>query len=125
MYDEGYLNITNNDISPICISNMAKRTLDRPQMKWDVMDVMDMTYGDNSFDLIIDKSTIDAILCGEKPYVNTAKMLKECQRVLKVGGSYVAISHGLSETIFKRDNLSFDLKVIPIETKASTQKIAN
>ena len=25
MYDEGYLNITNNDISSICIRNMKKR----------------------------------------------------------------------------------------------------
>ena len=78
-------------------------------MKWDVMDAREMTYEDKTFDLIIDKSTVDAILCGDQPYLNTARMLKECQRILKVGGSYVAISHGLSETIFKRDNLSFDL----------------
>ena len=89
------------------------------------MDVRDMTYNDSTFDLIIDKSTIDAILCGDKPYVNTAKMLKECNRVLKLGGSYVAISHGLSESVFKRENLCFDLKVFPIENKAADSKLAN
>jgi hypothetical protein len=37
----------------------------RPHMKWDVMDVMELTYKDCFFDLIVDKSTIDALLCGD------------------------------------------------------------
>ncbi len=37
-----------------------------------------MTYDSNFFDLIIDKSTIDALLCGEDAFINVAKMLKEC-----------------------------------------------
>ena len=35
-------------------------------MKWDIMDVREMTYEDGLFDLIIDKSTLDAILCDEE-----------------------------------------------------------
>jgi len=57
----------------------------RPEMKYDVIDIKDMgTYANNSFDLIIDKSTIDAILCGNAPYIkknnlkDIAKILKEC-----------------------------------------------
>ena len=42
------------------------------------MDVREMTYDSNFFDLIIDKSTIDALLCGEDAFINVAKMLKEC-----------------------------------------------
>ena len=37
----------------------------RPIMKWDVMDCREMTYKNEFFDLIIDKSTIDALLCGD------------------------------------------------------------
>jgi len=37
----------------------------RPNMKWDVMDVRDLKYDDGAFDLIVDKSTIDALLCGD------------------------------------------------------------
>ena len=37
-----------------------------------------MTYDSNFFDLIIDKSTIDALLCGEDAFINVATMLKEC-----------------------------------------------
>jgi hypothetical protein len=40
------------------------------------MDVTEMTYDSNIFDIIIDKSTIDALLCGNDAFLNTAKMLK-------------------------------------------------
>ncbi len=42
------------------------------------MDCRDLTYESSFFDLIIDKSTIDALLCGENAYTNVAMMLKEC-----------------------------------------------
>jgi hypothetical protein len=47
-------------------------------MKWDVMDCRDLKYKDEYFDLIIDKSTIDALLCGDKAYLNVAIMMNEC-----------------------------------------------
>ena len=64
MYDDGYRKLTNNDISTVCIENMKKRNIEkRPEIKWEVMDIRDMAYEDSSFDLIIDKSTIDTLLC--------------------------------------------------------------
>ena len=66
-------------------------------MKWDVMDVTDLKYESNLFDLIIDKSTIDALLCGDGAALKVALMLRECQRVLKEGGYYVIISYGKPE----------------------------
>ena len=62
MYDDGYEHITNMDISPVVIEDMKERNLDRPNMVWEVMDVMNMEYKDESFDIAIDKSTIDALL---------------------------------------------------------------
>lgn len=58
-----------------------------------------MSYKDNSFDLIIDKSTIDTLTTGEFAYVNIALMLSECQRVLRTGGYYVAISFGAPDNM--------------------------
>ncbi len=40
------------------------------------MDVRDLKYESGFFDLIIDKSTIDAILCGDDAFINTALMMK-------------------------------------------------
>ena len=90
----------------------------RPEMKWDTMDCREMTYADESFDLIIDKSTIDALLCGSFAYLNVAIMLKECQRVLKTGGYYMAISYGVPdnrEFHFVREHLKFQLNTYKIE----------
>ena len=58
---------------------MAARTTHMKKMKWDVMDVTDLKYLDDTFDLAIDKSTIDALLCGDNAFINVAKMLKEAQ----------------------------------------------
>ena len=46
------------------------------------------------FDIAIDKSTIETLLCGDKAFISVAWMLKEVQRTLKIGGHYVGISYG-------------------------------
>lgn len=82
------------------------------------MDVREMKFPDNRFDLAIDKSTIDALLCGESSFVNVAVMIKEIQRVLKVGGIYMIISYGPPENrVFhlERDHLSFDINIYTIK----------
>jgi len=47
------------------------------------MDILKMDFQDEIFDCVIDKSTIDAILCGDYSFYNTALMLNEVQWVLK------------------------------------------
>ena len=83
-------------------------------MAFEVMDCLELTYSDNYFDIIIDKSTIDAILCGDNAYLNTTIMLKEGQRVLNEdGGLYIAISYGKPDTRslhFERSMFSWTLK---------------
>ena len=78
MYDQGFRQIYNMDISSVCITQMAERNKSRPEMKWEVMDVRELKYPTGKFDLIVDKSTIDALLCGNFAYLNVAIMLKEC-----------------------------------------------
>jgi ubiquinone/menaquinone biosynthesis C-methylase UbiE len=57
---------------------MAERNKERTQMSYQVGDVTAMPqFDDNSFDILIDKSTIDALLCAEDSIVMTAMMLKE------------------------------------------------
>ena len=96
LYDEGYHNIINVDISPVCIQQMTERNAtERPRMIFKVMDVTNMSeLESNTFDLAIDKSTIDTLLTSENAFMNVMMMLKETQRVLKTGGHYFAISYG-------------------------------
>jgi len=117
MYIDGYTSLTNIDISEVVIEQM-KDKYNETTMKWDVMDVRDIKYPDNEFDLIVDKSTIDAILCGESSFVNVAIMLNEIQRVLKVHGYYMIISYGQPENrIFhlEREHLGFDISLYSIK----------
>jgi len=82
------------------------------------MDARDLKYQDGTFDLAIDKSTIDAVLCGEKSFVNVAIMIREIQRVLKVGGIYMIISYGPPENrLFhlEREHLSLDISIYTIK----------
>jgi len=93
---------------------MSERNKHREKMIYQVMDVTNMKgYADESFDIAIDKSTIDALLCGDNAFLNVAKMMKEVQRVLKPNGIYLAISYGKPESRafhFERDHLAFSLK---------------
>jgi EEF1A lysine methyltransferase 4 len=84
------------------------------------MDVRNLDYAKEMFDLVIDKSTVDALLCGNFAYLNVAIMLKECQRVLKTGGCYVAISYGQPENRelhLVRQHLKFDLHTYKVNKK--------
>lgn len=59
-----------------------------------VMDVRSLTYPSSSFDCVIDKGTLDAILCGENSSKHANSMLAECQRVLRPGGCLLVITYG-------------------------------
>ena len=49
-----------------------KNNLSRQELKFEVMDVCNMTYANEFFDIIIDKSTSDAIFCAENAYFKIA-----------------------------------------------------
>ena len=118
MYDDGYHNIYNKKKKKNVINIMKKRNEKRPKMSFEVMDVRDLKYENNSIDLAVDKSTIDALLCGENSYINVAKMIKEVQRVLKVGGYYMIISYGSPENRvihLERKFEDFDVQIYSIK----------
>ena len=53
------------------------------------MDALDLKYENEMFDLILDKSTLDAISCGDRAQLDVALMLKECQRVLSFENEWI------------------------------------
>jgi ubiquinone/menaquinone biosynthesis C-methylase UbiE len=121
MYREMNLHkIFNMDISSNVIKSMRERSKELLEMSWDVMDCRDLKFNQGFFDVVIDKCTMDTILCGDNPYLNVALMTKEVQRVLKASGVYLIISHSEQESRLQhllREHLSFDVKVTEIKSE--------
>ena len=103
MYEEGYENITNIDFSNTVISYMdSKCKLRNPKMCFKVMDVLDLNeFREGDFNVVIDKGTLDCVLCGDISVSNANKMLSEVHRVLAPGGFYICITYG--EPKFRMD----------------------
>ena len=66
MYEDGYQNITNIDISFTVIKQMQEMYKEKyPSMAFKQMDVRSLAYEEGTFDAVIDKGTFDSILCGD------------------------------------------------------------
>ncbi|KAI1791823.1 S-adenosyl-L-methionine-dependent methyltransferase [Ganoderma leucocontextum] len=63
MYDDGYKNIVNADYSGILIDKMKRKHAGlAPEMEWHEMDIRDLKFDADSFDVAIDKGTMDAMM---------------------------------------------------------------
>lgn len=66
MYSAGYHSIANVDYSSVCVATMSARHSDCPGMTWHQMDISRLSFPDASFDVVLEKATLDAILVEEK-----------------------------------------------------------
>ncbi|KAJ8500533.1 hypothetical protein OPV22_011085 [Ensete ventricosum] len=95
MVDDGYQDVVNIDISSVVIEAMQKKHMDKQGLKYINMDVRDMSlFQSSSFDAVIDKGTLDSLMCGHDAMQNATKMLLEVDRVLKDKGVYILITYG-------------------------------
>lgn len=63
MFEEGYANITNVDISNVCIKALKDKYKDKgDNFKYLLMDVKAMDFPEASFDAVMDKATLDSVL---------------------------------------------------------------
>jgi hypothetical protein len=79
MYDkDGFRQLQGIDSSAICIQQIEDRNRERrPENLYMVMDCTKMDFKDDSFDLVIDKGTMDTLLCENLGYYKTARYLKK------------------------------------------------
>jgi len=90
-------NVVSIDFSQVCIDINKKKYANQQGMQFGHMDVRKLEFGPNRFDLIIDKGTLDSILCADDAEVAAAKAISECSRVLQPGGVFVMVSHAAPE----------------------------
>lgn len=100
MFEDNYkhiYNIYNIDICQNVIECVKIRNENKEGLYFNVMDVRKMRFKDEIFDLVIDKGTMDTILCGENGFLNVVKKTKEISWVLKTGGICINLSFGKPE----------------------------
>jgi SAM-dependent methyltransferase len=122
MYEAGFCSICNIDISPTVIGSMQERNSHR-QMSWLVMDCTNLSFPPESFDVTLDKGTLDCFLCGQGGYTNAAAMTREAFRVLKPGGKHISISFGrpeIREMHFKARGLEWAVSNLALAKAALT-----
>lgn len=121
MYEEGYINVTSIDNSYTAIKLMQDEYKEKlPNLSFKHMDVRNMQFKDASFDAVIDKALLDAMVCTDGANQNVSLMLSEIHRVLNPTGVYICVSHG---TEAQRKKYLKNLKKYNwIRTKSQIQK---
>jgi hypothetical protein len=65
MYVDNYRFIVNTDYSSIVIDSMKNKYAHLSDMTWLVMDINKLEFDDSSFDCVLEKGTLDALLVDE------------------------------------------------------------
>ncbi|KAF1986562.1 S-adenosyl-L-methionine-dependent methyltransferase [Aulographum hederae CBS 113979] len=122
LFDLSYHSQTNVDFSEVVISTMRSK---HPEMEWQVMDVRKMTFSSETFDVAIDKATLDAMLYGslwdpdEEVRNNVKAYVDEVARILTPGGRWLYITwrqpHFLRPLLQRPDVWSLDVHTLQDE----------
>lgn len=62
-----------------------------------MIDIIEMEYCENKYDVIIDKGTLDSILCSEGSSQNAIKAIRNIYKSLNNNGRYICISYGIPD----------------------------
>lgn len=95
LHDVGYTNVTSIDYSPAIIERMRQTHPDLGQ-SFLLMDMTQLAFANESFDLLVDKGALDALYTGAHDKVLEA--VPEFFRVLRPGGRYFSITFGEAST---------------------------
>lgn len=83
LHERGYRDVTSIDFSPACIEAMRARYARCPRLRWAVMDMRSLAFPDASFDVVLEKGTLDVLLVDEKdPWRVSAPAAAAMHRVL-------------------------------------------
>jgi len=118
MYDDGYQNIVNVDISSIVIGRMRERNKQmRPKMTWLAMDATALKLKDAGFDVVLDKCTLDTFVTCPGSNAVVGAYLEEVVRVLKRSAVFLVISFGRPDARMRyltEAHLNFQVETIKL-----------
>ncbi|KAI1464515.1 uncharacterized protein F4812DRAFT_462574 [Daldinia caldariorum] len=110
----GYLDVTNADYEPLAIERgrqLEQEAFGDVRMKYMVADATQLSCNlshDQKFDIVVDKSTTDAVSCGGTTALSgMASSVRQC---LADNGIWISLSY--SSARFDIEQLPFDVEVI-------------
>ncbi|KAK9691137.1 hypothetical protein RND81_09G178200 [Saponaria officinalis] len=123
MYKDGITDITCTDLSPVAVQNLQNRVSSKgfKEIKAMVADMLDLPFGDATFDVVIEKGTMDVLFVDSgdpwNPQAETVRkvmaMLHGIHRVLKPDGIFISISFGqphFRRPIFEAPDFTWSMK---------------
>ena len=116
MVDDGYTSVTNIDISRVVIDQMKEKY---KEFTYKQMNVCSLDFPDATFDCVIAKGLMDAILCGEGSTANVAKMCQEVSRVLTSNGTSSSFVVSRSQ-VSSSSSVTVSRRIGPSTLKAMT-----
>ena len=114
LHSEGFHYITNIDYSPTIIEEMKSRYGDYQDMDFHVMDAVHLEIEEESINCIIDKGTLDCLICAQNALPPIASMMINIMRILVSGGVYICVSHGKPDTrlpFFQDPKLNWKIEI--------------
>jgi len=99
MFQDGFQNITDVDFSENAVKIMEDRYKEKNiNINYLHLDATDMSqFSRGQFSAVLDKGTLDSILCGENAIPIGDKYIREVFRILDDNGTFICISYGDEE----------------------------
>eukprot|EP00904_Undaria_pinnatifida_P004609 jgi/Undpi1/14149/HiC_scaffold_9.g03800.m1 len=89
MFDDGFENIFNADISRVVIDQMAETCKEYP-MEWKSVDLTREAFSAEKFDVALDKACLDSIMCSTQARADN--YLQQMDRILQPEGAFICVS---------------------------------
>eukprot|EP00457_Paulinella_chromatophora_P011791 gb/GEZN01011953.1/.p1 GENE.gb/GEZN01011953.1/~~gb/GEZN01011953.1/.p1 ORF type:complete len:333 (+),score=32.47 gb/GEZN01011953.1/:72-1070(+) len=90
----GFGEVVALDISGVVVGAMKERYRGITGLSFEVGDVLQLPYPPQNFDLVLDKGTLDSLLCTAASEKAALDMLAACHRTLRPGGVLMVLSAG-------------------------------
>jgi ubiquinone/menaquinone biosynthesis C-methylase UbiE len=128
MFNDGLTNIINIDFSPTIVNYMNEMNRSRGlPTNYREMNILDMSaFSDGEYNIVIDKGTLDSLLCAENALLEVDKMFKEIYRVLAKDGYYICVTYGneeLRKSLFQKMEWSIYVEKIAKPNKIITSNV--
>ena len=113
LYEDGFGDITVIDTCEMVVAQMTEQLAECEGVNVHTMDCSRLDFASMTFDCVLDKATLDSMLCGYDSFQVVQNTNREICRVLKPGGIFVCVSYGAPSQrldVFQQPDLTWTIE---------------